>query len=248
MKKSEPNPHRPGGRQILASIALHLAVVLVAWWGHRAASEPIEYIAYQMSIVSLADLEMPDDAALPEPDDLIVETPDDPVIPDPEPEPPIPDPIPEVRPDPPPPPPVVEPPPRTEPPPTQAPPTRQADTPPPDQQTTQAGATDLAVRMQGLERDYPAYYRTIVTQIQACLRWTQGGRWTTVLQFTINRDGSIPPRSIRRQSPSGNVEFDMAAIGAVECAGRGRLGPLPEDLPFDELPIQFTFQPRGGGG
>jgi hypothetical protein len=44
---------------------------------------------------------------------------------------------------------------------------------------------------------------------------------------------------------SGIPDFDLAALAAVgDCAGRGRFGALPEDLPYDRLPVQFTFQPR----
>ena len=37
-------------------------------------------------------------------------------------------------------------------------------------------------------------------------------------------------------------------MGAAECAGtRDRLGPLPETLQFDQLPIVFKFDPKRGG-
>jgi hypothetical protein len=44
---------------------------------------------------------------------------------------------------------------------------------------------------------------------------------------------------------SGNTSFDFAAMGAVECAGQGRFGPLPEDLPYESLPVLFDFTPSG---
>ena len=34
-------------------------------------------------------------------------------------------------------------------------------------------------------------------------------------------------------------------MGAVDCAGNGRFGPLPEDLPYDRFPIKFSFRPQG---
>jgi hypothetical protein len=37
-------------------------------------------------------------------------------------------------------------------------------------------------------------------------------------------------------------------MGAVDCAGRGRFGPLPEDLPFETLPVEFSFRPTGTDG
>ncbi|MDX1647346.1 MAG: hypothetical protein R3304_09400, partial [Longimicrobiales bacterium] len=44
---------------------------------------------------------------------------------------------------------------------------------------------------------------------------------------------------------SGNAAFDIEALGAVECAGQGRFGPLPEELPYDRFPVRFTFRPLG---
>ena len=47
---------------------------------------------------------------------------------------------------------------------------------------------------------------------------------------------------------SSNTPFDIEAMRAAECAGtRDRLGPLPETLQFDQLPIVFKFDPKRGG-
>jgi hypothetical protein len=46
-------------------------------------------------------------------------------------------------------------------------------------------------------------------------------------------------------SRSGSTAFDFEAIGAVECAGQGRFGQLPDELPYDRLPVQFDFRPTG---
>ena len=65
--------------------------------------------------------------------------------------------------------------------------------------------------------------------------------------FVINRDGSVSEVDIVESSRS--IAFDIEAMGAAECAGsRGRLGPLPEALPFDRLPVNFTFTPRARPG
>lgn len=243
------NPRRPDRRHIAASVVFHVLVLAVGWWAHRAAHNPIEYITYQMQMVSVADLEDLVEAALPEPDDLVVESPEDPVLPQPEPEPPPPpepDPVP-PEPDP----PVQEPPPD---PPVQEPPPdppvqqQQQAEPPPTQaeRVEEASTADIMTRMEGLQRDFPAYYRTIVAEIQRCHRPPAGvDRGTTVLRFVIVRDGTVPPASIRIHERSGNTRLDIAAVGAVECAGGGRFGPLPDDLPFDELPVQFAFGARG---
>ncbi|TVR66694.1 MAG: hypothetical protein EA422_01450 [Gemmatimonadales bacterium] len=105
--------------------------------------------------------------------------------------------------------------------------------------------------MEGLQRDFPAYYSRIVQEIQRCFRAPTGSdRGTSVVRFEIVSDGTIPTSSISLHQRSGNARLDVAALGAIECAGGGRFGPLPSDLPFDRLPVQFTFSPAGtrGGG
>jgi outer membrane biosynthesis protein TonB len=68
-----------------------------------------------------------------------------------------------------------------------------------------------------------------------------------VVAFAIMRDGSVS--SIQLAERSASAAFNVEALEAIECAGRpGRLGPLPADLPFDRLPVQFEFSPGGPGG
>jgi hypothetical protein len=98
--------------------------------------------------------------------------------------------------------------------------------------------------MEGLRRDYPEYYNNIIRQIQRCFRPPPGANLETVIYFAIQRDGTV--RDIRFVTRSGNAAFDFEAMGAVECAGRGRLGPLPEDLPYESQPVNFQFRPSGG--
>ncbi|MEQ1858239.1 MAG: TonB C-terminal domain-containing protein, partial [Longimicrobiales bacterium] len=114
-------------------------------------------------------------------------------------------------------------------------------TPTPDPARSGEG---INVRMEGLRRDYPEYYNNIIRQIQRCFRWRDGGGWEATVYFSIQRDGSV--RDIRFMTRSGNASFDFEAMGAVECAGQGRLGPLPEDLPFESQPVNFQFRPTGG--
>lgn len=238
------NSRRPGRRPLAASILLHVGFVLVGWWAHEVAHEPIEYIAYEMQMVSLADLEELEEVA-PQTEDVVVETPDDPeppdLEPDPEPEPTLPDPEPDPEPEP------------SEPEPAEPEPTPEPDepepepTPTPEEPQEDVSAVDMAVRMEGLQRDFPAYYRMIQTEILRCFRPPAGvDRATAVLRFVIQQDGTVPGASIRLHERSGNSRFDIAAVGAVECAG-GRFGPLPDELPYDELPVQFTFSPAGSG-
>ncbi len=104
----------------------------------------------------------------------------------------------------------------------------------------------LRVKMEGLRRDYPAYYADIIRQMARCFRWDKGGDWSTVIYFVIQKDGSV--KDIKVVQPSGNPVFDIQAMGAAECAGQGRLDSLPKDLPFDKLPVRFRIKPSGGVG
>ena len=101
---------------------------------------------------------------------------------------------------------------------------------------------DINVRMEGLRRDHPVYYNNIILQIKNCFRPPRDGRdWWTAVRFTILSDGSVEALEFVRRS--GSSDFDFRAMGAVECAGNGRFGPLPDDLPFQ--PVQFDFRPGG---
>lgn len=236
MTNRTPNPRRPGSGPVLASVAVHAAMVALGWWSAaRTAEEPFEYVAYEMQLVTMAQPDPPEELVAPE--TPVVETPEDtPPVEEPEPEPAIPE-EPEPEPDP-------EPEEEPEPDPPAETPTEVAETPPEDVTET-ASSEEMAVRMEGLRRDFPAYYQQIVTEISRCFRWIDGGNWTTVLRFEITRDGRIPNSTIRVHSRSGSGAFDITAFGAVECAGAGRLDPLPEEMPYDQLPIQFTFSPAG---
>jgi hypothetical protein len=106
----------------------------------------------------------------------------------------------------------------------------------------------MNIRMDGLRRDFPEYYARIVARIDGCFRPGGNSAGTVVLRFEIQKDGTIPGSSIQVQARSGSFTLDIEAVRAVECAGRGQIGPLPEDLNSDQLPIQFTFSPARGAG
>jgi len=195
----------------------------------------------------------------PEPprEELVVERPVE-TAPQPEPTPPPP-PQPRAEPTPAPPPrqPEPTPQPRPEPPPQRTPPPPPPPEPDPtptrepvqgpDAQPSRQGGENIMVRMEGLRRDYPEYYNNIVRQITRCYPPpAPGSRWQATVYFVISRNGSVAETRVVTQS--GSAAFDLDALGAVECAGRNeRFGPLPADLPFDRLPIQFTFSPAGPG-
>jgi protein TonB len=160
-------------------------------------------------------------------------------------------------------------PPRPEPPrPTQS--QRAATTPPRDSDSTRTGqpsagpgavagspgGENINIRMEGLRRDFPEYYEGIVLQITRCFsRARKSGRDVAVVSFSILRDGSITDIRLARRSP--NAAFNVEAMGAVECAGSAppgapsgspsRIGAMPADMPYDRLPVQFTFSPAGPG-
>ena len=244
------NPLRPDRGPVLASLGLHVVVLLGAWALHAATFSPVEFVTYEINIVSMADPDLPEEIALPDPDELVVEQPQpEPPAPEPEPTPPAPEPTPAPPPpepaptrEPPPPDPPRPDPPRPDPPAQRPPPSD----PPPEPSDTRANV-DINVRMEGLQRDYPAYYARILAAMSACWRSPPGvERVSATLRFEIERDGTIRSRSIEPFRRSGNGVFDLRAIAAVECAGENqRIPPLPDDIPGDRLPVQFTFTATG---
>jgi len=204
--------------------------VAAAWMAQVSTPDLLDFVTYEITLVSLpTEQETPAPAPPPE-EELVVETP-----------------VPVVADEP---PPVVEERRREE----ERP--RPTPTPPPDpvpekpgavEPSSEAGREEIAVRMEGLRRDYPQYWSNIITQIRRCLRFSGSGRLETTILFSINRDGTVDTGNLRFVRQSGNTNFDYAAMGAVECAGQGRFGPLPEGLGLDRLPILFTFTPSGGG-
>ena len=225
----------PDRLSFFASVGIHvLAVVLAVLTAHRQRDPLPEFVTYEIELVSpLPPAQAEEDRSAAE--EFAVERPEPPA-----PEPVEPQPEEEV---------TVEEPTRPEPDPAPV-------TPPPEPEEEETTATSpdtstaeetgegLNVRMEGLRRDYPAYYNNIIQQIHRCFRWRGQGRWATTLYFEILRDGRV--EDIRVLEPSGNLVFDIEAQGAVECAGAGRLGPLPEDLPYDRFPIRFRIEPSGG--
>lgn len=227
----------PDRRAVLASGVLHALVIVVAWGSTALRPQPIQYETVRIQLFSPppAQAEEVQEASPPE-EELVVEEPD------PQPEaPPPPEqreevtPPPETRPEPPRPEPPRPDPPKEEP--------RQATAPEPEAPAAERGGEDINVRMEGLRRDYPQYYANIVSQLRRCFR-APTGRHSATLRFVIHRDGTVS--EIEKVESTGSLAFDVLAIEAVECAGNGRFGPLPDDFAWDVLPIEFFFAPRGG--
>jgi outer membrane biosynthesis protein TonB len=222
----------------MGSVGVHGAVVVLAVLSSMAERAPVEFISYQIELVSPPPAMQAAESA-PAREELVVERPE-PTPPAPEEEKPI---VEEEKPKP--------KPAETKPAPRQEPPKETGeerspavtDVPVPEETPRESGE-GINVRLEGVRRDYPAYYNNIITQIQRCLRWRNGGSWETTVYFLIKRDGSVSDLDFVKRS--GNAAFDVEAMGAVECAGKGRFGSLPEELPFEVLPVQFNFRPQGG--
>jgi hypothetical protein len=217
---------RPGRKSLFASAGVHVVAVVLAWIAQVPGSNPEDFITYQITYISPPPAE---EAPEPEPvveEEVVVETPE--AVPEAPPAVVQEEVQVEERPDP-----TPTPPPE---------PVEEAGDPEPSEELS---GEDLNIRMEGLRRDFPDYYLNIQRQIQRCFEYRGSGRLETSIVFIIKRDGTVDGGTIDFYDRSGNVNFDYAAMGAVECAGNGRFGPLPEELGWDRLPILFTFRPRG---
>jgi outer membrane biosynthesis protein TonB len=231
-----------GTRAWALSTAFHVTLLVGAWFAGQYQPEPLTFITYEVDLVSpppAVQAEVFEEAR----EELVVERPEpEPLPPEPEVEEvvPVEQPAePEPEPEPTPPAPDPEPPPDT----TEEPTVATAPEEPPEEEAELSGEA-INVRIEGLRRDYPVYYDNIIQQIYRCFRWRGGGSWQTTVIFWIRRDGTAT--DIEFETRSGNSGFDFEAMGAVDCAGQGRFGPLPEELPYERLPIRFQFRPSGG--
>ena len=225
------DPSRRGGiRSALGSLLVH-AVGVALFWAAAAQREPLpDFVSYQIDLVSLPEV-------VADPGSPLVEAPpatED--VPPPAPTPEEVTAIPELEPEK----------PAPESPPDRPAPPQPTATRPPDAETGAKSSDAINIRIEGLRRDYPAYYDNIILQIRRCFRWAGQGTPETEVYFVIIEDGSVSDVRFVRQS--GNPSFDYEALGAVECAAQpGHFGPLPDDLPFDRLPIRFKFRPGNDG-
>jgi periplasmic protein TonB len=216
----------PGARPVLASVALHVGI-LVPMFVLTRAPEPVMFETIRINLVSMP---APVEATQPSPPP-----------PEPEPEPVREEPAPE---------PVVEQP-RTEPPPRQPEPqrTERPRTPPPTPPQRTPPATeptpgaDVTIQTEGIQFPFPEYLNNVVVQLYRYFRWTEPGNPRATIYFEILPDGSV--RNIRVIRPSGNIRFDFAVQGAVETAGnRGAFGALPDAFAGASLPVQLEVEPQ----
>jgi len=228
-----------GRGPVIGSAILHTGAIVLVWWTSAASSQLPYFIAFEVEMISPPAAEL-GDWTTPPPEDLVIDMPLDPVPEPPDPSPTVVEavaPVEEI------PPPEVVPEPEE----TVATPDVEAvddpeppTSPDPDPDVETPGE-DLNVRMEGLRRDYPVYYDNIIRQMRRCLRWLGGEDMLSTVYFVINRDGSVSGVDILESSRS--IAFDIQAMEAAECAGRGdRMGPLPEDLSYDRLPVKFKIE------
>ena len=84
----------------------------------------------------------------------------------------------------------------------------------------------------------PEYLSTMIARIRAAWNQDQGARGTSLIRFTIKRDGSITDASIFK--PSGTVTLDTAALRAVLATRT--LPPLPDAFPNPTLTMRLSFE------
>jgi TonB family protein len=83
----------------------------------------------------------------------------------------------------------------------------------------------------------PEYLATMITRIRAAWSQNQGARGTSLIRFTIQRDGRITDATIFQQS--GTTTLDTAALRAVLATRT--LPPLPDAYPNPTLTMRLSF-------
>ena len=214
--------NRPGLVAIGLSVLVHAAALVAALAsGLIARPAPVEFRVYEVDMVAGEELIAPEvqtpAATIEEPE------------PEPEPEPEEPEQT------------VPSPAPQREAPRPQTRPDPNAER----EQTERpaVGSGDLTVQIEGLQARYPEYYENIIRTLYRFFRWNEASRPSVEYFFYINQDGSVS--DIRLVRTSGNVAFNLEAMGAIEAAGERRaFGPLPDEFEGDRLPVLFSFQPQ----
>jgi TonB family protein len=84
----------------------------------------------------------------------------------------------------------------------------------------------------------PEYLATMIARIRSAWNQEQGARGTSLIRFTIHRDGSISDATIFKGS--GTVTLDTAALRAVLATRT--LPPLPEAFANPTLTMRLSFE------
>jgi hypothetical protein len=221
---------KPDRRAVVGSLAAHGGLLLALWISGIVQARTPEFEVYRVKLYSPpAQVEAPEAAPVavnnairaPRVAERIPEKPKPPT-PTPKPKPQVVEKPPEEKPKP------------KEPEPVQGP-NAKADSP---------GGQNIDVNIEGLQFPYPEYLENIILQLNRHFRWSGSPNLQNTIIFFINRDGSV--EGIRVLTGSGDFNFDLQVMSAVEQAGRrGAFGPLPEGFVQSRLPIKFTFLPPG---
>jgi protein TonB len=83
----------------------------------------------------------------------------------------------------------------------------------------------------------PEYLTTMTMRIRAAWNQNQGAQGTSLIRFTIQRDGRITDATIFQ--PSGTTTLDTAALRAVLATRT--LPPLPDAFPNPTLTMRLSF-------
>jgi outer membrane biosynthesis protein TonB len=221
------HPAQPPRGAVVASVLVHVGAVAGMWAAGIALRPNVpEFVQYRVTLVS-----PPAQVQAPQPQPVQTTTP---VVADPEPPPP-------ERPQ------AERPPERPQ---TQAP-TPRPDPEPrppepargPDPKPVTVGGENININIEGAEFPYPDYLAHITQTLVNYFRWNGPPNLEAEVVFHIQRDGSAGGIRVARRS--GDFNFNLQAVEAVEQAGRARaFGPLPDDWQGDRLWISFTFYPR----
>jgi protein TonB len=84
----------------------------------------------------------------------------------------------------------------------------------------------------------PEYLATMIARIRSAWNQDQGAKGTSLIRFTIKRDGSITDATIFK--PSGTLTLDTAALRAVLATRT--LPPLPDAFPNPTLTMRLSFE------
>jgi hypothetical protein len=108
------------------------------------------------------------------------------------------------------------------------------------------GGENLDVDIVGQDFPFPDYLENIILQLNRYFRWSGNPNLQGEVAFYIESAGTIGRGSIRVVEKSGDFNFDLEMMSAVEQAGnRGAFGPLPEGWISDRLWVRFKFLPPG---
>lgn len=222
---------RPDRRAVVGSAVFHVALLL-GLWGFTAIQPDLpEFEVYRVKLYS-----PPPQVEAPAPEPVALRTPIQPPRTveriTPTPPPPTPQPAPKPQ--------TVEQPPPEQPKPPEPEPVRgqnaQADSP---------GGENIDVDLEGQDFPYPDYLANIILQLQRYFRWSGSPNLENQVMFYVSREGGVGGIQVLQRS--GDINFDLQAVNAVEQAGRrGAFGPLPDGWVQDRLWVRFRFLPPGG--